>query len=1369
MVRVMLLGLCAVICGPLALLWAQADDDEAHPGLLETWMSGSHTRHRVVSEVYAPPATAGEYVWQGVLLLKAEGEHQFHAFVDGEVQVELGGQAVLTARTTEPQWVSGVPVNLGFGESAFLVKYRAHPAAGGLKLYWSSENFPLEPVPYHQLFHTENDSAARLAEEGQRQLAAYACRRCHEGAEPDLPGPSLKHVGTGTAWAALRTRLTSTEADPQHVRMPLFGLSDTEADAVLAYLARYAEPVNLREPSKVKVNPKETPSGRELIRSLGCLACHEWQGLGQRQVFGGGPLDAVGHRRSRAWLDQWLRDPARLNPQPRMPVFSLSDAERQQIVATLCEQAPFPESNSAPQVTDELVRRGRAVIEQARCAACHELPGPVVRFVPLPAERLPAWRERLRTSASAEGCLARQPHSERYRPAFPGVDPAAVAAALLEPPLAPSLLEMKNCLACHDRNGRRGLSQLAVSLLKLEPQWEGQTPTLVPPPLTGVGDKLRNEALHQAIRGEQKPRLTWLKVRMPRFRHTEQEAQRLAEELIHRDRIPPDAPATPVYPIHSGEEPLDPHILLAGRELAGGKGFSCIACHALKDYVPKQVALGTRGSDLYRLGARMRPEFFFRWTRSPLRIIPGVEMPSYTRPHPTLLEGRLDRQLAALWDALHDPHFTAPTNPAVVEQLWTLQPQDRPRVIRDVFTLTSPTGETETVARSFAVGFPNAHSVLFDLDQAAVCAWTFGDFARQRTQGKSWFWDMAGVTLAGGRRHHDFFPPASSPADGASVVGTRLRSYGLGEDHVRLEYALDYRWSPAEHPTQPELPARTAQVVEVWRAWQDASSAETGWERRIRITAPADSPPFRLPPADFPQQFGAPRIVAATPAHPDRFQPIPPEGLPYGRVTESTEPCWEVVLRYLSPLSKPAASLPPAQPLPVTVETVTTAPGFHAVRLPLPRSIMPTAITWDAQGRLVFTSLKGHVYLAHDTNGDGLEDALTPFAEGLAAPFGILAEGEGLLVTHKPEVLLLRDLDGDDRADDASVVASGWGYTDDYHDWTTGLCRDAQGWYYIGLGSDYTHKHRAPQQRKWRGHILRFNLQGDLEDVASQLRYPVGLTLTEEGRLLCSDQQGVQNCFNELNAIQPGRRYGVPAQDDPPSDTPAEVAAVQIPHPWTRSVNGIACWPRATGHPFAGQIVGAEFNQRALVRCSLQEVDGQLQGAVYPLTKFSESTGPDNFLGPIAVAFHPRGDLYVGSLYDSGWLGGLNVGDIVKLTPDVDALPNGIREVRAIPGGFSIELLRPVDRSRAEQPSAYKIAGYTRVWQGDYATPDSGHHTAEVRAARLSRDGREIQLVVAGLKAGFVYDIALGEIAATPLWPNVAHYTLTRLPAPADP
>src|SRR6185295_12456152 len=173
------------------------------------------------------------------------------------------------------------------------------------------------------------------------------------------------------------------------------------------------------------------------------------------------------------------------------------------------------------------------------------------------------------------------------------------------------------------------------------------------------------------------------------------------------------------------------------------------------------------------------------------------------------------------------------------------------------------------------------------------------------------------------------------------------------------------------------------------------------------------------------------------------------------------------------PAPNPIVTLPKP-----SVEPITSVPGYEGVRLPLVRSMMPTGITFTKSGTLAFCSLKGQVYLARDTDGDGIEDSLNLFEEGLASPYGIIADGEDLLVAHKPELLRLRDTDGDGRADVREVIADGWGYTDDYHDWTTGIVRDSQGRLYIGTGSDYAKAGRDRTKSKWRGKVLRVDRDG---------------------------------------------------------------------------------------------------------------------------------------------------------------------------------------------------------------------------------------------------------------------------------------------------
>ena len=234
--------------------------------------------------------------------------------------------------------------------------------------------------------------------------------------------------------------------------------------------------------------------------------------------------------------------------------------------------------------------------------------------------------------------------------------------------------------------------------------------------------------------------------------------------------------------------------------------------------------------------------------------------------------------------------------------------------------------------------------------------------------------------------------------------------------------------------------------------------------------------------------------------------------------------------------------------------------------------------------------------------------------------------------------------------------------------------QDRDGNLYLALGSDYQQPERPSERSLWRGKVLKVDLsrpRGErVEPFGHELRFPQGIAIDSQDRLFVTDQQGVANTFNEINHILPGRHYGVEAMHEEDRDVAETRPAVQVPHPWTRSVNGLMFLPddlEGPLAPFAGHGVGAEYNSKFLIRISLQEVDGELQGATYYLSRPTWEDEANTFLGPMCVALGPTGDLYVGSIHDSGWLGGQNTGEIVRLSPNGEQLPNGIRELRGTP------------------------------------------------------------------------------------------------------
>lgn len=110
-----------------------------------------------------------------------------------------------------------------------------------------------------------------------------------------------------------------------------------------------------------------------------------------------------------------------------------------------------------------------------------------------------------------------------------------------------------------------------------------------------------------------------------------------------------------------------------------------------------------------------------------------------------------------------------------------------------------------------------------------------------------------------------------------------------------------------------------------------------------------------------------------------------------------------------------------------------------------PELANPLAMTFDMRGRLwVLTSPTYPHYfpgeqpddklvIIEDTNEDGKADTLTVFADKLYLPMGFELGDGGAYVSQQPNLMFLRDTDGDDRADERRIVLHGFGTEDSHH------------------------------------------------------------------------------------------------------------------------------------------------------------------------------------------------------------------------------------------------------------------------------------------------------------------------------------------------
>lgn len=129
--------------------------------------------------------------------------------------------------------------------------------------------------------------------------------------------------------------------------------------------------------------------------------------------------------------------------------------------------------------------------------------------------------------------------------------------------------------------------------------------------------------------------------------------------------------------------------------------------------------------------------------------------------------------------------------------------------------------------------------------------------------------------------------------------------------------------------------------------------------------------------------------------------------------------------------------IPPHEPA-AALATFQTLPGFKIEQVaaePLVHS--PVAVAFDANSRMYVVEMidyseqdkefLGTVRLLEDTDGDGRFDKSTLFADNLSWPTAIACYDGGVFVGAAPDIVYLKDSDGDGRADIRRTVFTGFG------------------------------------------------------------------------------------------------------------------------------------------------------------------------------------------------------------------------------------------------------------------------------------------------------------------------------------------------------
>jgi len=295
----------------------------------------------------------------------------------------------------------------------------------------------------------------------------------------------------------------------------------------------------------------------------------------------------------------------------------------------------------------------------------------------------------------------------------------------------------------------------------------------------------------------------------------------------------------------------------------------------------------------------------------------------------------------------------------------------------------------------------------------------------------------------------------------------------------------------------------------------------------------------------------------------------------------------------------------------------------------------PTAITFDAQGRMYVASQDGNVYILHDEDKDGRADTRVTFASGFYFPLGVaihIPTGD-VYVSHQGKITVLSDMDNDGKADVQKVFASDIPFGIHQND---NLKFGPDGWLYIGVGSACKSCYDTDPRSAT---ILRFNIDtGESEIYAKGLRNPFDLAFhpvtgdlfaTDNGR----DDLGMEAPLEELNHIIQSGDYGYPdcwdEQDVPGCEQTIPAVAFFEAH---SSADGLDFYD---GEKFPEEYRGNAFVSifgswlKPNVQTGIQRVVLTPQGDTYTGDPSWFIRFPEGVM-PVPLLFGPDDALYVG-------------------------------------------------------------------------------------------------------------------------------------------
>lgn len=540
---------------------------------------------------------------------------------------------------------------------------------------------------------------------GRRLATELGCLACHpvDGIEFPRIGPSLEGLRQKTTPAFAAAWLSNPRAVRPRTRMPNFwpealdakhqvregsleaAQRSSEVRDIVAYLFKAASGAGLPP-----VPQGDAGRGRVLANQVGCRACHaftpEEKACSPEQVKAGKSrgtaaspgscevarslsgsalrdlapnLSREGWVANERWLFAYLKSPAAVWAQSRMPTLRLTDAEAADLAAYLGTLKAGPEPAAQPFFADEAApafaeaaERGGRLIAKYGCSGCHLIPGREAdakvgtdfngygrKMADLFDFGNAVPNPRQRTWYSFVDLKLRAPHAFRYErvdtrmPQY-DLDDDEVDALLVflksrtgdkVPPgvlltrnerltsvaRGEQVLDQYSCRTCHVIAGQGGSLRDTFRVDDLA--------KLAPPTLQSEGFRAQPDWLFRFLQDPSNAMRPWLQVRMPTFTLSDAQNTAVVRAFAARDEVAYPYAGAAVKPLEGA--PLSEASALFQK-------LRCMACHPVGKPAP-EANRATLAPNMLLAKKRLRPEWVAAFIKNPQSLQEGTRMPAF--------------------------------------------------------------------------------------------------------------------------------------------------------------------------------------------------------------------------------------------------------------------------------------------------------------------------------------------------------------------------------------------------------------------------------------------------------------------------------------------------------------------------------------------------------------------------------------------------------------------------------------------------------------------------------------------------------------------------------------------------------------------